>query len=242
MTSAGHIHAGALGFDHRQRLVSIVIENIVRKAHFALVGHAGQLHFIDPVLAFHPAGFFQHGIDVELPGLVFGDIQRFGHIGLLLFLAPGSQLFFQLPVFLHQGGQTWLRLWGSRACLSLWERCRRSRRRGYPCRVKLRFLIGFRIAVGHEVQKNVQIFQAEHGHCFRDLSGIMGSGVALFTDKVHPLPKVASHDLAEFLPGHQALEIVLIGHFQLLVHGVHPLHGKLHSPPTVEDTGGGINM
>ena len=242
LTTLGHIHTGALGFDHRQRPVGIVIEHIVRKAHFAPVGHSGQLHLIDPVLAFHPAGIFQHGVDVELPGFVLGDIQRLGHIGLLLLGPAGSQLLFQLPVFLHQRSQTWLHLCGCRACLCLWERCRRSRRRGYPCRVKLRFLIGFRIAVGHEVQKNVQIFQAEHGHCFRDLSGIMGSGVALLADKVHPLPKVVTNDCTEFLPGHQALEIVLIGHFQLLVHGVHPLHGKLHGPPAVENTGSGINM
>ena len=239
MTSAGHIHAGALGFDHRQRLVGIVIEDIVRKAHFAPVGHTGQLHLAQPVLAFHPACVFQHGIDVELPGLVFGDIQRLGHIGLLLFLAPGSQLLLEGLVFFDQRRQIHI-------CRGRVSRpAREARRLPYimdDLWIKFGFLIGFRIAVGHEVQKDVQIFQAEHGHCFRDLSGIMGSGVALLADKVHPLPKVVTNNLAEFLPGHEALEIVLIGHFQFLVHGVHPLHGKLHGPPAVDNTGRRIYM
>ena len=148
LTSAGHIHAGALGFDHRQRLVGIVIENIVRKAHFALVGHAGQLHFIDPVLAFHPACVFQHGIDVELPGLVFGDIQRFGHIGLLLFLAPGSQLLLEGLVFFDQRRQIHI-------CRGRVSRpAREARRLPYimdDLWIKFGFLVGIGIAVGHEV-------------------------------------------------------------------------------------------
>lgn len=37
-----------------------------------------------------------------LEGLVFGDIQRLGHIGLLLFFTAGRELFFQLLVLFDQ--------------------------------------------------------------------------------------------------------------------------------------------
>ena len=88
----------------------------------------------------------------------------------------------------------------------------------------------------------MQILKAQHGHCFRNLTGVVGSGVALLADKVHPLPNVVAYDGTELLPSHKALQIVLIGHFQLLIHGVHPLHGKLHGSPAVEDTCRWINM
>ena len=92
LAALGRVHAGALGLDYRQRAVGVVVEHIVGVAHFALVGHAGQFYLVDPVLPLGPAGVGEHGVDVQLPGLVLGQVQRLGHIALPLFLPAGGQL------------------------------------------------------------------------------------------------------------------------------------------------------
>src|SRR5699024_292821 len=92
LAALGRVHAGALGLNHCQGAVGVVIEHIVGIAHLALVGHTGQLHLVDPVLPLGPAGVGEHGVDIQLPGLVLGQVQRLGYIALPLFLPAGGQL------------------------------------------------------------------------------------------------------------------------------------------------------
>ena len=108
LAALGRVHTGFLGLDHRQGTVGVVIEHIVSIAHLALVGHAGQLYLIDPVLSLCPAGVGEHGVDVQLPGLVFGQVQGLRHIALPLGRPAGGELGLQRPVLLHQGGQVHL--------------------------------------------------------------------------------------------------------------------------------------
>ena len=102
LAALGHIHAGALGLDHRQRLVGVIIEHIIHIPHLASVGHPGQFHLIDPIPSLRPARIQQHGVDVDLAGLVLAEIQRFRHILRLLFSPASGQLLPQSGVFRHE--------------------------------------------------------------------------------------------------------------------------------------------
>ena len=64
-----------------------------------------ELHLVQPVLPPGPAGVQEHGVDVQLAGLVLGEVQRLGHIALLLLLPPGGELRFELPVLRNEGLQ-----------------------------------------------------------------------------------------------------------------------------------------
>ena len=105
---------------------------------------------------------------------------------------------------------------------------------------RFRVLVG--VAVGYEIQKNMEVLQTQQCHGFGVIGSIVGGVVALLANKVHPLPEVGADDGTEFLPVHEALEVVLERHVQLLVHGVHPLHSKLHGTAAVEDTSRRIKM
>ena len=238
MAAGGDIHAGALGLDDGEGTVGIVVEDIVGVAHAGAVGHSGQLHLVEPVLTLRPACVLKHGVDVEFSGFVFADLQGLGHIGLLLLGPAGGQLLPEGGIFCQQ----LLKLHIIALCPfpAVIARSRRRRGNPFPCgnlrRIKLRLGVAVGVAVGHEIQKNVQIFQAHHCGGFGDLPVVVGGGVALFADQIHAPPDVGADDGAELLPVHEALEVVLIGHVQLGVHRVHPLHRKLHSPPAVQNT------
>ena len=102
--------------------------------------------------------------------------------------------------------------------------------------------IVFAVAISHEVQKQIEIFQTQRRLLLGDLFAGVGGVVARAADKVHPAPDIRADDVAEILGVHKADERILIRHDQRFVHGVHPLHGKFHRPPAVEHTGGGIDM
>ena len=98
------------------------------------------------------------------------------------------------------------------------------------------------IAIGHEVQEYIEVFQTQRrlllGNLFTAVCGV----IAHATDQIHPPPDVRAHDVPEVLGVHQADQCILIRHDQRLVHGVHPLHGKLHRPAAVQHAGGGVDM
>ena len=229
LAALGRVHAGALGLNHCQGAVGVVIEHIVGIAHLALVGHTGQGHLVQPVLPLGPAGVGEHGIDVQLPGLVLGQVQRLGYIALPLFLPSGSEFLLQGPVLLHQGGQ--VHLW---EC-GLW-------RRGHlgfglqQSRVKLPLGVVLSVAVGDKVQEDVEVLQAQPGLLRGDLLPRVGGGVARLPDVLQPPPQVLPHNVAKVLGVYQAHQPVVVGHDQPAVHGVHPLDGKLHSPAAVQHT------
>ena len=60
----------------RSGFLGVVVEHIVGIAHLALVGHTGQLHLIEPVLPFRPARVGEHGVNVQLAGLVLGQASK----------------------------------------------------------------------------------------------------------------------------------------------------------------------
>lgn len=115
LTAFRHIHAGAFRFDHRQRAAVVAVEHIVRVADVAFVRHAGQLHFVEPVLPLRPSGVGEHGVDVELTGLVFGKIERLRHIGRLLRGAASGELLLERGVLRHERCKVGLRTSGAGA-------------------------------------------------------------------------------------------------------------------------------
>ena len=64
------ILTGALCLNYCERTSIIAEQHIISISFAGLVRHSGQLHFVYPVLALGPAGFFEHGIYVYLASLV----------------------------------------------------------------------------------------------------------------------------------------------------------------------------
>ena len=85
--------------------MGVVVEHIVGIADPALVRHTGQLHLVEPILALDPARVDEHGVYVELAGLVFGEVERLGRVVLPLGLTAGGELGAQGGVLLHECGE-----------------------------------------------------------------------------------------------------------------------------------------
>ena len=229
LAALGRVHAGALGLDHRQGPVGVVVEHIVGIAHLALVGHTGQLHLAQPVLPLGPAGVGEHGVDVQLPGLVLGQVQGFRYIALPLLLPPGGKLGPKGGVLRHEGGQVGLRSRGGGD-----GGLRLLLQQGW---VKLALGVVLAVAVGDEVQEHIEVLQAQRRLLRGDLLPRVGGGVARLPDVLQPPPQVLPHDVPEVLPVHQTHQPVVVGHDQSAVYRVHPLDGKLHCPAAVQHTG-----
>ena len=236
LAAFGRIHTGALGLDNCQRAAVVTVEHIVRITYLGLVGHTGQLDFIQPVLALRPACVFQHGVDIQLAGLVFRQVEGLGHIGLLLFGTAGGEFLLQRSVLRHQCGK--INVGCSPGVLLL------SGGGGLPQQAAVKMSLGvvFAIAVRHKIQKDIEIFQTQHRLLLGDFPAGMGGIIAHAADQIHPPPDVRAHDVPEVFGIHEAHQRILIRHDQPLVHGVHPLHGKLHRPAAVQHAGGGVNL
>lgn len=100
----------------------------------------------------------------------------------------------------------------------------------------------FGVAIGHKVQKGIEVFQTQRRLLLGNLLPRVGGGVADAANEVHPPPDVRAYNVPEVLGVHQAHKGILIGHDQTLVHGVHPFYGELHRPAAVQHTGGGVDM
>ena len=235
LAGIGHIHAGALGLNHRQRAAIIAVEHIVRIADFALVGHTGQLHLVEPVLALCPACVGEHGVDIDFAGLVFRQVKGLRHIGLLLLDTAGGELLFQRGIFRHEGGQIHLRRFLHRSG-------RRFGRLRQKAAVKMSLGIIFGVAIGHEVQEYIEVFQTQRRLLLGDFLAVVGGIVSHAADQIHPPPDVRAYNVPEVLGIHETHQRILIRHNQRLVHGIHPLHGKLHRPAAVQHTGRRIDM
>src|SRR5699024_7046063 len=103
LAALGRVDAGALGLDDGQGAVGVVIEHVVGAALFGGIGHTGQLHLVDPVLALGPARVGEHGVDVELAGFVLGQVQGLGGVAGLLLGTAGGQLGTERLVFRYEG-------------------------------------------------------------------------------------------------------------------------------------------
>jgi len=152
LAALGHIHAGALGLHHCQRAAVIAVEHIVRITYLGLVWHTGQLHLVQPVLPLYPSGVGEHGVDVKFPGLVFGQIQRLRHIGLLLRGTAGSQFFLQGGILRHKGCKIHI---GYR----LRRNCGRFGGLHQQGTVKMPLCVVLTVAIGHEVQEYIEVLQ-----------------------------------------------------------------------------------
>ena len=230
-----HIHTGALGFYHSQRAAIIAVKHIVGIAYLGFVGHTGQFYLVLPVLALGPACIGEHGIDVQLAGLVFGQVKRFGHIGLLLLGAAGGEFLFQCGVFCNKGSKVnivfCVRLHGGNFGGLIQQSA-----------VKVPCCIVFAVAICHKIKENVQVFKAEFGLFLGDFFAAVGSVIPHTADKIHAPPDVRADNIPEVLGVHQTDQRVLIGHDQRLIHRVHPFYGKLHRPAAVEDAGRRVDM
>ena len=98
------------------------------------------------------------------------------------------------------------------------------------------------IAIGHEVQEYIEVFQTQRRLLLGNLFTGVGGVVSHAADQIHPPPDVRAHDVPEVFGIHEAHQRVLIRHDQRLVHRVHPLHRKLHRPAAVQHTGRRIDM
>ena len=56
-------------------------------------------------------------------------------------------------------------------------------------------------------------------------------------DKIKTPPKTVIHQIFEFFRMQECNQIVLIGHDESLIHGIHPLDGKFHGTPAVDNAG-----
>ena len=192
----GHIHAGALGLNDCQRATIIAVEHIVGIADLALVGHTGQLYLVEPVLALCPACVGEHGVDIDLAGLVFRQVKGLRHIGLLLLVAAGGELLFQGGIFRHKGSQIHLRHF-------LHRRSRRFGRLRQKAAVKMPLGVMFGVAIGHKVQKDIEVFQTQRRLLLGDLLPRVGGVVADAANEVHPPPDVRAYNVTEVLGVHQ---------------------------------------
>ena len=66
--------------------------------------------------------------------------------------------------------------------------------------------------------------------------------VAKLADEFHTAPDIVPDDVAEFLIIHETDKIILIGHNEIAVNGIHPLDGKLHRPSAIQHTGINVDM
>ena len=226
----GNVHAGALRLDYRKDAPVVAQQHIIGIPDFGLVRHTGKLVFVDPVLSFHPAGVFQHRVDIEFARLVFGDFQRLCHIGLPLLLAPRGQLFPKRRVLFHQLFKFQFRFGFA---------CRRFGRRFLLQQrgVKGPFLIVAAVAISDEIEEDIEIFQAQRGLFLRDLPADVGGGVPRQADIIQPPQQIVVHDISEILGIHQADQLILIRRIQRVIHRIHPFHGALHRPAAVHHAG-----
>ena len=65
----------------------------------------------------------------------------------------------------------------------------------------------------------------------------MGCAVSHFPDEIHPKPEVSVHDVTEFFRIHEVDQLIIPGHDERAVHGVHPFDSEFHCSPTIEDGG-----
>ena len=152
LAALGHIHACALSLHHCQRAAIIAVEHIVRITYLGLVWHTGQFYLIQPVLALCPARICEHGVDIQLAGLVFGQIQRLRHIGLLLLGSAGGEFLLQRSVLRHEGCKIHI---GYR----LRRNCGRFGGLHQQGTVKMSLCVVLTIAIGHEVQEYIEVLQ-----------------------------------------------------------------------------------
>ena len=102
--------------------------------------------------------------------------------------------------------------------------------------------VALTIAIGHKIQKDIEVFQTQRRLLLGDFLAVVGGIVSHAADQIHPPPDVCAHNVPEVLGIHEAHQRVLIRHNQRLVHGIHPLHGKLHRPAAVQDAGRRVDM
>ena len=148
-----HIHTGALCFYHSQRTAIIAVKHIVGITYLGFVGHTGQFHLILPVLALSPACIGEHGINVQLAGLILGQIKRFGDIGLLLLGTAGGEFLFQCGVFCDEGSKVNVLFFVRLHCGGFGGLLQQGA-------VKVSGSIVFPIAIRHKIKENVQVFKA----------------------------------------------------------------------------------
>ena len=227
LAALGGIHAHALGLDDGKGTLHIIIEHIIRIAHFAFVGHAGELHLTQPVASLHPACIDEHGIDIDLAGLVFGQIQRLGHIGGLLGLAAGGEFFPEGGVLRHQLLQ--LDLGG---VIHHGHRLGRLIQQGV---IKGMLLIAVAVAVGHKIQEAMEIFQTQRGLLPADGAAVVRCLIAQQAHQLHALMHILPHHIPEVLVIHQGLQAIIPRQHKRAVHGVHPFDGEFHGPAAVDD-------
>ena len=163
---------GALGLYQSQWASVSAQQDVIHEALAGGVGHPLHRVFVQPVGAFCPARVLEHGVDVELPGLVLGEVQGFGDVGRLLLLPPLGQL---------------ADLFRSRLVESDRSLCRRKGFAVYDHRVfqlrqqggvEVHRLIVRVVAAGDKIQKIKEILQSQTCLVPGDLFRAMGGGVA----------------------------------------------------------------
>ena len=233
LTAYCNILTGALCFDHSQCTAIVPIQDIIRIADAALVGHPGQRDLIDPVFALDPPGIGEHGVDIQFSGLVLRKFQRLGHIGGLLRFAAGGQLCLEFSVFFDECIQVHIRQGG------LCNGC--SRLLCEQGSVKFLFLIACSIAVRYEIKEQKQVFEAKFRLFPADTAASVGGIIAALANKIHPPPQIIVDNVVKLFCAHQADELIIPRLDEGAVHRIHPFDCKFHGTAAVQRSGGRIN-
>ena len=231
LSALGNIHAGSLGLHYSQRSSIISVEHIVGISHSRSVRHAKELHFVLPILILGPSRCLQHGVYVNLPGLVLGNIKWLRHVGLLLLCTAGGQFLLESLVFGNQLVQSYC------ICSRRLHCYRFFRRFLQKVTIKNPFFVLISITAGNKIEENEKVFKAKlRLFPFNGLR-IMGRLITCLAYENHPLQYVLIYYITKVLSPHENRQSILIGLLQTCIHGVHPLHGELHSAAAVKHTG-----
>ena len=229
--------AGALGLHQSQRTAVVPQKDIVHRAPSGGVGHPLHRVLVHPVHALRPASILEHGVDIQPPGLVLGEIQGPGDVDGLLLLPPPGQ---PLPqgrrgLAVHDGlFQQRLRRPALRGVRGL--------RRWQQGRVKVPGLVVLVVTAGDKIQEIKKILQSQAHLVPGDFLPAVGGGVAQMAQKVQPPQKVpVVHQIHELRRAEQNGQLAPVGPHQLPVAGVHPLHRQLQRPPAAQSADGGID-
>ena len=96
-------------------------------------------------------------------------------------------------------------------------------------------LIG--VTACNKIQIYEEVFKAKHSFLSAKFFVAMCHIITAFANIIHPFPNIRTNYLPIFLCIHQALQIVLIGHFQFFINGIHPFYGKFHGSSAIDNAG-----
>ncbi len=236
-----------LRLDDRERFAVVAPEHVVRIAEALAVGHAGDLVFLVALLVERPAGAAQVDIDQVAAGLGLGVVVR-----VLLFrvgLADGGQLRLRLLQLRVDGIEFLLLLEGrfvARLQLGLEFGQALARHRGgrwgsaeggrglRPLDPANRGRSARRIGPRQPVEQVVQLLEALQGVILPDGVRAVRGEVARLLHRLRLLKDRLREQVAKGRLMEERPEVLVIGHLELPLMPVEPVHHRLEGKPRLK--------